>query len=143
LAAASLGVASYDRVRAQVTSSGFLNDREDDAAGSWRLIVQTYAPDDVGADGLPSPRARPLASTQRSATGAELERGMQVDVVHLGEASNDGTVLVAWLERGQPDLEYDGRTARPNRAVYTAVAQTDHGSTPRLVLRRTSEVEAA
>ena len=43
---------------------------------------------------------------------AELEAGVVVDLLQLDAASGD-IVLVAWLEAGDTQLEYDGRAARP------------------------------
>ena len=81
-------------------------------APAWRdplrLIVQAYA------------ARRPIGSVQRSVTPAELQQGVNVEVPHL--AARDEPRVVAWVERGAPDLENDGLTARPARGSLVGFA---------------------
>lgn len=67
-----------------------------------RLVVQVF-----GAG------RRALGSAQRAVTADELRSGVCVEVVRLGD---DDTVprVVAWVERGTPDLEYEGLEATPS-----------------------------
>lgn len=80
----------------------------------YRLIVQTYDRDPS------SPSAKPIGSLQRAVTAAEMREGVRIDLVELraAEAEASGvdaekTVMVAWLETGRPNLEFDARMARP------------------------------
>lgn len=77
---------------------------------SYRLVVHSY--DGKNVEGT----AKPVASAQLAVTGKELERGVDVNLVEVrsGEKASDDTFVVAWLEAGKADLEFDGREARPN-----------------------------
>ena len=44
-------------------------------------------------------------------------------------------MIVAWIEHGAPDLEFDALRARPSRGAVYGVAQTSAGSA-QIVLRR-------
>lgn len=103
----------------------------------YRLIVQSYAPESFGTGALPTVHARPLASTQRAVTREELARGVAVDVVGV-TASDRAPVIVAWVERGQPNLEFDALRARPSQdAVYgVALGEGEPGSATPVVLSR-------
>jgi hypothetical protein len=79
----------------------------------WRLVVQTY-----------EPRARrPLGSIQRAVTPDELHRGVSVFVPHV--SAPEAPRVVAWVERGVPDLEHDGLTARPARGSFVGFGRGD------------------
>jgi hypothetical protein len=97
-----------------------------EARDEYRLVVQSYAAESL-VDGIPSGRARPLASAQRSVTAEELSRGIAIDVVGVGTGAQgaQSPVIVAWVERGAPNLEFDGRRARPGRDAFIGTAQTD------------------
>jgi hypothetical protein len=140
VAATSLGIAGVQRVRAAVTA----DPRElGDPRDGYRLIVQSYAPSSLGSGQLPAGRARPLASTQRTITAEQLARGVSVDMLGLeqpGAASPEAPVIVAWVERGRADLDFDGFEARPSADGFYGVAATEGavspvGVTP-IVLRR-------
>src|SRR3989442_1233621 len=110
LAATTLGIDSADTVRAEVTSDADLVESQD-----YRLVVQSY---DASVGALPGLRARPVGSVQRSVTGAELRQGVSVSLLELRQAASVATedgepVVVAWIEDGKADLEFDGRMARP------------------------------
>lgn len=94
-------------IRAQVRADDF--PRRD----PLRLVVQTYEARDH----------RPLGSVQRAVTPAELEHGVSVAVPHV--AAYDEARVVAWVERGAPDLEHDGLTARPRRGSLVGFARGD------------------
>ncbi len=83
-------------IRAQVRAEDIPRDAR------LRLVVQTYEPRN----------RRRLGSIQRAVTSDELLAGVSVAVPHV--ASEDARV-VAWVERGIPNLEHDGLTARPRR----------------------------
>jgi len=141
LAAATLGVPGASTVRAEVRADMALSEGR-----SYRLVVQSYDPS-VGE--VPSGRARPLASMQRSVTAEEMKEGVQVDLLELGQVagSSDGSPLalarrtpriddaargdlakalvLAWVEEGRPDLEFDGRRARPLPGSYVGAARRD------------------
>lgn len=136
LAVTTLGVAALQHVRAQVSADPRALGESPRGAGEYRLIVQSYAPESL-VDGVPAPRARPLASAQRAVTADDLARGIGVDVVDLEHAANDGQVLVAWVERGAANLDFDARRARPMRGAYLGVASTrDSDARAQIVLSR-------
>jgi hypothetical protein len=99
LASTSLGLESANTVRAEVRADDTLAD------ANYRLVVQTYA-----GDG--NINARPLSSVQRAVTAQELRDGVQVRLLELG-ARSAKPLVIAWVETGAPDLEFDGRMARP------------------------------
>jgi hypothetical protein len=137
LAATTFGDAQFDRVRAAISSDQQL--LGDDDGQGYRLIVQSYSRANVNDGELPSAHARPLGSVQRAVTAEELAAGVRVDIVQLGDASiaEDTPVVFAWVERGQPDLDFDARQARPARDAFLgrslAPAQT---GTTHVVLKR-------
>ena len=83
VAATALGVAAPQLVRAQVSADPRELGEVQSSPGEYRLIVQSYAPGSV-VDGVPTSRARPLASTQRAVTAAELARGIGISSVLVG-----------------------------------------------------------
>lgn len=117
LAATTLGVDGASTVRADVSADDGLVEGRD-----YRLVVQSFD----GSEGQrPSFRARPVASSQRAVTAAELRDGVRINLVELREgqlAENDGAV-VAWIEAGKPDLEFDGRMARPRPGSMVGLAR--------------------
>lgn len=126
VAATSLGVAEVDCVRALVSAAEM-----SDEAESFRLIVQTYRADAVDrATKLPLVGMRPVASTQRSVTPEELKTGVSVNLVQLEEAGA-GQIVVAWVEPGEADLEFDGLRAVPSPRAKSAAV---HDDAVRLVL---------
>ena len=81
-------------------------------AGAYRLVVQSY---DQVESGRPAPAARPVGSIQRAVTADELRQGVHVSLLELRDsaAGAPSPLVVAWIEAGEPDLKFDGRTARP------------------------------
>lgn|SRR5690606_17275909 len=75
-----------------------------------RLVVQVFSK--AGA------YARPVAAAQRAITRDELVRGVDVTLHPQARlpASSEFHVL-AWIEAGEPDLEYDGLRAVPKSPV--------------------------
>jgi hypothetical protein len=115
LAATTLGDGA-GTLHAEVKAEGL-------SEGAYRLVVQSYA---KSARRLPGQDARPIGSLQREVTADELRRGVRVNLLELREAcGNDvglSPTVVAWIESGKPDLEFDGRKARPRAgSVYGIV----------------------
>jgi hypothetical protein len=141
LAATTLGLSNIEHLRAEISTELSATAVGAEAARAYRLIVQSYAPESLEGE-LPGERARPLSSMQRSVTPDELRRGIGVDLVQIrddGELVQRAAVVVAWVEEGQPDLEFDGMRARPGPdAVYGLARIQANGelSPARVVLRR-------
>jgi hypothetical protein len=124
--ATTLGDA-VDTLRAEVRADGL-------SEGDYRLVVQSY--DTLGR------RSRPVGSAQRTVTADELRAGVQVHVIALREraaaAQVDNPYVVAWIEAGGPDLEFDGLTARPRPgSVYGVVRRTATQGAVHISLNRT------
>lgn len=114
-------------MRAEVRS-----DEELAESREYRLVVQSY---DAKSHG---PRSRPVGSVQRAVTAAEIRRGITVNLVELrlaAPSTNDGAV-VAWIEAGKPDLEFDGRMARPLPGSMSGRARRGSGSSVQIRLSR-------
>jgi len=88
---------------------------------------------------MPGVERRPVGSYQRAVTVAEVRRGVRVSVLELrqGAESRSGAV-VAWVEAGRPDLDFDGRTARPLPGAMFGLARRASAMT-RLQLRHRAE----
>ena len=115
LAATTLGDVA-DTVHAEVRADGLSHGR------AYRLVVQSY---DASRAAVPGRDARPVGSTQRAVTADELREGVHVDVLELRAGAAPQTLgpVVAWIEAGEPDLEFDGRTARPAPGSVYGVAR--------------------
>jgi hypothetical protein len=131
LAATSLGAVSVQHMRAQVSAQ----DLAAATSAGYRLIVQSYSRNSVGADELPGASHRPSASMQRAVTAEELARGVAVDVLQIDQIKAGDQLIVAWIEHGAPDLELDALRARPSRSAVVGVARASTGSA-QIVLRR-------
>jgi hypothetical protein len=116
LADTSWGLSGLGRRRVRVQQPHHGRARE-----GLRLVVQSYRERDVVA-GRPVPHARPLASAQRAVSTDQLKGGVQLDLVHF-EQDTDDVVVIAWAEEGEPDLDFDGLQARPPRAVRLAAVE--------------------
>lgn len=134
VAATTIGLSAVQRVRAEVSVGP--RDALPKVSGEYRLVVQSYSASNI-VDGRPLAHARPLASAQRAVTPEELANGVAVDVVDVGEPANDSAVIVAWLERGSADLDFDGRRARPSRDAYIGVAAA-HREEARVILSKSA-----
>jgi hypothetical protein len=130
VAATTIGLGQLDRVRAQVST-----DSASLASGRYRLVVQSYSPESVRDGMLPGARQKPLASAQRSVTAEELSRGVAVDVLRVGEALGPSPVIVAWIERGEANLEFDGAEARPSETALFGSSESRELGAARLVLK--------
>jgi len=132
VAATTIGLSAVSRLRAEVSVRP--HELGGEAVGEYRLVVQAYTPANM-VGGVPAAHARPLASAQRSVTPDELTAGVAVDVVELGDRADSSAVLVAWLERGTADLDFDGRKARPSRGAYVGAAASNNAQA-QIVLQR-------
>jgi len=65
-------------------------------------------------------------------TAEEMQRGIAVDLVHLDVASS-APVVVAWVEPGEPDLEFDALRARPSPGAHYGTGSPG----ARVVLKKT------
>lgn len=135
VAATTVGLGHFEHLRAEISADSIVGGVE----ASYRLIVQTYAPDSFDGE-RPSARAKPLSSVQRAVTADELRQGIHVDLVQIGAAADHRpAVVIAWVEAGQPDLEFDALTARPQSDAIYGVARIDEDGQmdpARVVLRR-------
>jgi hypothetical protein len=135
LAATTLGDAA-DTVRAEVRADGLAAD------GMYRLVVQSY---DTSRAGVPDLSVRPVGSLQRAVTAAELRQGVQVNLLEFSRASapaagGDKPVVVAWIEAGAPNLEFDGRTARPGPGSVFGSVKRHAGRDVQISLTRKLDV---
>jgi hypothetical protein len=132
VAATTLGDAAVP-VRAEVRATGLSEN------GVYRLVVQSY--DAEGAQ-VPGRYSRPVGSLQRSVTADEMRHGVHVSLVefrgHTDTVKDEREpVLVAWVEAGEPDLEFDGRTARPQPgSVYGVVRRGSDSDVVQISLTR-------
>ena len=116
LAATSLGVPSAETTTTEIRTEGAKLSR-----GPMRLVVQTYAEDAKGR------HARPSSSTQRPVTADELRRGVHVDLIDLSGGAPSAGRVVAWVEPGTANLEYDGGRARPSEKSMVGTARKSEG----------------
>jgi hypothetical protein len=131
VAATTIGLGQLERVRAQVSADTTTLPSGD----RYRLVVQSYAPGSVSAGRLPGNKHKPLASAQRSVTAEELSRGVAVDVLRVGESLDPSQVIVAWIEKGEANLEYDGAEARPSAAALYGSSEARDFGAARVVLK--------
>lgn len=123
LAATSLGVSGVNQVRARISAG-----EEVAGDGELRLIVQSYRRDRLRQGRMPERDVQPLASTQRAITAEELKHGIDVSMLELGpESSESESVVVAWVEKGSANLDFDALEARPAEGSYYGVAQGSGG----------------
>jgi hypothetical protein len=124
VAATSLGIAHAETVRAEIK----LPPEALESGGRYRLIVQSY--DTLGRASL-IPSGRPRASTQRTITPADLINGVRIDLVELGEeeAFPGQRRVVAWVEPGEANLEFDARRAKPMPGSFYGVAPSGNDTT--------------
>lgn len=131
VAVTSLGVAHAETVRAEIK----LPPESLESGGRYRLIVQSY--DTLGRASLIPTSVRPRASTQRTVTRADLVDGIRIDLIELleKEAARPGRSVVAWIEPGEADLEFDARRARPTPGSFYGVAPSGRAATEALEIR--------
>ncbi len=134
IAATTKGVGEFGQVRVKIRAAAPIH------GDAFRLIVQSYSASVLAQDGSPYDLAMPVASLQRAVSEEELLSGLDIDVMHAEAAGDDSSELVvfAWVEPGQPDLEYDAALARPSLGALrgSAVSQRDivQGLTAELLL---------
>lgn len=129
VAATALGTAVVSQLRARV-----LADLGPGRSEALRLILQSYAPSGLEVGGIPRHGARPLGSSQWLLESEELKAGVSVSLVHLGHAPE--TTLVAWVQAGGAELDFDARHARPPKGAWFGEARMVRGL-HEIELRRT------
>jgi hypothetical protein len=120
VAATTAGLEPISTLRARIRSTSIA-----DARDELRLVVQAYLPSQVPEGGVPYATERPLSSSQRSVTAEELRQGVVVEMSHPQAKLTAQTrpMLVAWVERGRPNLEFDARLARPQPGMLQGSAR--------------------
>jgi len=91
-----------------------------DDAATYGLMVQSYEGRSMEAG------AHPVGSLQRFVSGAELRRGIDVNLIELRALASDrgpDAVVVAWITSAT-SLEMDGRAARPEPGQVFGRART-------------------
>jgi hypothetical protein len=121
LAATTLGDAA-NTLRAEVRADVGPSD-----GAMYRLVIQSY---DKSDGAVPGRDARPVGSMQRSVTADELRQGVHVNLLEIRESLPPGAdgqkpFVVAWIDRGASDLEFDARRARPGRGTVYGLATRD------------------
>jgi hypothetical protein len=133
LAATTLGDAA-NTLRAEVRADVGPSD-----GAMYRLVIQSY---DKSDGAVPSLHARPVGSMQRSVTADELRQGVHVNLLELRDSLPPGTagqkpLVVAWIDTGASDLEFDARRARPSRgSVYGVVSRAARQDAVQISLNR-------
>ena len=133
VAATSLGIAHAETVRTEVKLGG----DAPTGGGRYRLIVQSY--DKLERASFIPASVRPRASVQRAVTADDLARGIRIDLIELGEkeAARAGQgVVVAWVEPGEANLEFDARRARPTPGSLFGIASSDTDTSVEILLDR-------
>lgn len=101
-----------------------------------RLVVHEYT------DG----ESRPIASAQRAVSGNALRRGLEIRMYRMAPAPSTRarTRVVAWIEPGTADLDYDALKATPAHATWfgRATAMRERTQLVLALLAGTSELEA-
>jgi hypothetical protein len=120
VAATSLGIPYAETVRTEIK----LPPEALESGGRYRLIVQSY--DTLGRPSL-IPSGKPRASTQRTVTPADLVDGVRIDLIELGEEdARSERRVIAWVEPGEANLEFDARRARPTPGSFYGVAPSSN-----------------
>jgi hypothetical protein len=122
VAATTKDVGELGRVRVRIRAATPLQ------GDSFRLIIHSYAASVMVQNGSPHDSGTPVASLQRAVSQDELRSGLDIDVMHIGACdwNLDKLVVFAWVERGQPDLDYDAALARPSREALRGSALSQH-----------------
>ena len=135
LAISTLGVSAAHTVPAEIQVEDAPVGR-----GPMRLVVQSFPADApmTGGHDVPS-HVAPISSAQRRVTADELRRGVRIELLDTSgrHKGNGDAQVVAWVERGDADLAYDGRTARPGRRSLVGVARTIGGRV-RILLKKSA-----
>jgi len=136
VAATTSGIGPTETVRACVRA-----DVADDP-GELRLVVHSYLAEQLGGRTVPSASDRPVSSTQRAVTAEQLRLGVTVDMVQPVDVSpvQGRPMVVAWVERGRANLDFDALLARPLPGVPKGCAKVQGKSD---ALRANVELTAA
>ncbi len=102
LVATTLGLDIFGRLRIVVRAQSV-------GLEQGRLVVQAFAKADN--------HARPLAAAQRAVSREDLMRGVEITLHPEHSNSEMSHHVLAWIEPGEPDLEYDGLRAVPRSPV--------------------------
>jgi hypothetical protein len=129
VAATTLGLSDLHQVKTRISARGEVQNE-----GELRLIVQSYPRQTLDEHQVPDAYARPLASTQRAVTPEELRAGIDVSLVQVPPDADTDAVVVAWIERGSPTLDYDALEARPPQGAFYGVS---HRAAGEVVLEQT------
>ena len=121
LAATSVDVDSVVPVNAEIRGELRLASAEET---NCRLVVQSYSACSFDGRGVPPTAVRPLGSLQRSVSASELRSGVRVQLLEVGPepSVNSRSVLVAWVEPGLPNLDFDGLMARPGPGAVVGMS---------------------
>jgi hypothetical protein len=84
--------------------------------GFNRLVVHLY--EAFSGDESPHEYSRPRASAQRAITAEELRNGVDITLHESLSGPPRDVVVVAWIEPGEADLDFDGAEATPSAAAY-------------------------
>ncbi len=132
------------RVRSATAGSWIEAYLDDSAHPGWRTFDPTPASGasyDTHDGHVPGRSARPVGSVQRAVTADELRNGVHVSLLEMREAASAGQLnapmVLAWIEVGGPDLEFDGRAARPGPgSVYGMAKRRPAGGVLQISLNR-------
>ena len=123
VAATTKGVGEIGRLRVKIRATAPIQGE------SFRLIAQAYSASVLAHNRMLHDSDTPVASLQRAVSQDELRSGLDIDITHVGTACQDPSELVvfAWVESGQPDLDYDAALARPSNGALrgSALARRD------------------
>jgi len=108
--------------------------------GELRLVVHSYLAEQLGDRTVPRATDKPVSSTQRAVTAEELRRGVVVEMVQPAAGSGVAPLVVAWVERGRANLDFDALLARPTPGVPKGCAKARGKSDD---MRATVELTAA
>jgi hypothetical protein len=92
-----------------------------EGASCHRLVVHLYEALAGDEDLLEHSRHR--ASAQRTVTVEELRNGVGMTLHEPLVGAPSKAVVVAWIETGEADLDFDGAEATPAMASYLGSAQ--------------------
>ncbi len=118
VAATTKGVGERSRVRVSIRAAHPIK------GDAFRLVVQSYAAPSHQPSGLSADSGTLVASMQRAVSPEELQLGLDLDVMHVGSNGDVPAefLVCAWVEPGQPNLEYDAALARPSSGALRGSA---------------------
>jgi hypothetical protein len=102
LVATTLGLDVFGRLRVVVRAKSV-------GLEQGRLVVQAFSRADN--------HARPLAAAQRAVSREQLMHGVEITLHPDQHDVESAHHVLAWIEPGEPDLEYDGLRAVPKAPV--------------------------